>query len=93
MQEIAKFLSITPPSATALIDGLIESGMITRVADTSDRRMVRLEVSPQGRKILEKTHKDMMMRTSQVLEKLDPKDIDDLIRIMKKLQKAYEKNH
>ena len=93
MQEISKFLSITPPSATSLIDGLIESGMITRVADTRDRRMVRLEASPKGRKILEKTHKEMMVRMNQVLEKLDSKDIDDLIRIMKKLQKAYEKNH
>lgn len=93
MQEISKFLSITPPSATALIDGLIESGMITRVSDTSDRRMIRLEISPKGGKILEKTHKEMTERMRQVLEKLDSKDVDDLIRIMKKLKKVYEKNY
>ncbi|PIR46783.1 MAG: hypothetical protein COV07_02270 [Candidatus Vogelbacteria bacterium CG10_big_fil_rev_8_21_14_0_10_45_14] len=92
MQKISKFLSITPPSVTSLINGLINSGMITRVPDTRDRRMIRIEISPKGRKFLEKTHKEMTERMSQVLEKLDPKDIDDLVRIMKKLQKAYEKN-
>lgn len=93
MQEVAKFLSITPPSATSLIDGLIQSGMVTRVSDASDRRMIRLEISLKGKQILGKTHKEMMLHIRQVLEKLDSKDIDDLIRIMKKLQKAYEKDY
>jgi DNA-binding MarR family transcriptional regulator len=61
MQEVAKFLSITAPSATSLIDGLIQAGVISRNSSTSDRRIVHLEITAKGSQTLEKARKAMVV--------------------------------
>ena len=89
MREVSRFLCITPPSVTPLINGLIQLGMITRVPDDSDRRVIRLAITAKGKRTLEKVIKDMSLRLRQVLEKLGPSDIKHLTTIMQKLYKAY----
>ncbi|MFA7662795.1 MAG: MarR family transcriptional regulator [Patescibacteria group bacterium] len=90
MQEISKFLFITPPSVTPLINGLIKTKMISRISDDKDRRIVRLSITSQGKKTLEKACREMTSRMSEVLKKLDTKDHDDLIRIIQKLNQTYK---
>lgn len=91
MQEVAKFLFITPPSVTTLIEKLIKSGMVSRILDSKDRRVIRLKISPRGRTTVEKARKNMAIKIEEVFKKLDAKDINDLIRIMQKLNKIYKK--
>jgi len=49
MKDIADYLSITAPSATSLVGGLVKSGFVATVADTSDRRTSRLALTPAGK--------------------------------------------
>ena len=40
MKDLARFLSITPASATSLANGLVRMGVLERIADASDRRVI-----------------------------------------------------
>ena len=52
MNRLAKALGVTRPAATGLVDRLIHQGLAIRRGDPRDRRVVRVSVTPKGRKIL-----------------------------------------
>ncbi|HQT83053.1 MAG TPA: MarR family transcriptional regulator [Candidatus Paceibacterota bacterium] len=49
MKEVAAYLSITAPSATSLIRGLVKSGLVAHIADRRDRRASRLALTTRGK--------------------------------------------
>jgi len=85
MKEVAEYLCITPPSATSIIDHLVESNFIARQVDKKDRRTVRLVITPKGEKILKQSLDQKIKHLEQILSKLNPKEQDNLIKILKKL--------
>ena len=55
MRAVAEHLSITAPSATSLIGGLIKDGLVARGTSSRDRRASELSLTPEGKRMLEKT--------------------------------------
>ena len=55
MKDIADYLSITAPSATSLVAGLMKKGFVAQAADTYDRRALRLVLTAKGKTELKKT--------------------------------------
>lgn len=82
MREIAKYLRITAPSATALVEGLVKEGYLSRKADPSDRRRVRLAVSAKGTKTLHETTRTKRQAIRSVLSTLSASDTRELSRIL-----------
>lgn len=91
MKDIADYLCITPPSATSLINGLVKTKQLERVFDKDDRRLIRLAVTAKGRGTLEDGFKKITRRMQAVLSKLNEKERSDLIKILEKLSRAYNK--
>ena len=52
MHEIARFLDISRPGASGLINRLIAQQVARREHDVKDRRIVRVTLTPKGRKML-----------------------------------------
>jgi DNA-binding MarR family transcriptional regulator len=52
--ELATLEQVQPPSMTRIVASLTEAGMVTRVADTNDRRSVRVRITPAGERALER---------------------------------------
>ncbi len=52
MSDVADYLKIAPPTATALVNGLVDDGFLKRSADDKDRRRVLLEVTPKGKRCI-----------------------------------------
>ena len=52
MHSIAQFLDISRPAATGLINRLFDQQLARREHDAKDRRIVRVTLSPKGRKML-----------------------------------------
>jgi DNA-binding MarR family transcriptional regulator len=90
MKQVADHLSITPPSATSIIDALVKAKQIERAADTTDRRVVRLTLTTAGKKALEAGFKLQTKRVGEVLAKLDSEEQAHLVQILKKLQRVYQ---
>ncbi len=45
---LAGRLAVTPPSITAVVDGLVERGLVERRHDSSDRRRIAHALTPAG---------------------------------------------
>ncbi len=90
MKDVAEFLHITPPSATSLINRLVEGGLLKREIDKNDRRIIRLTITSKGEKILKKKLAQHFKRLSEIIEKLNKKEQEFLIQIFLKLQRIYK---
>jgi len=85
MKELAKALHITSPSATSFVSRLEKSHWVERYHDPLNRRLVRLRMSPTGKKLL---HVKMSKRRNElkdILRLLPAKDQIALARILKHL--------
>jgi len=52
--ELAAVEQVQPPTMTRIVATLSDSGMVTRVTDTADRRSARVRVTPAGKRCLER---------------------------------------
>ena len=85
MKDFAEFLSITPPSATSLIDTLIRSGLVERHEDEADRRSVKITISKAGEKYFKDGTDRMALKMRTGLEKLKSIEQEELTKILEKL--------
>ena len=53
--ELAAAERIQPPSITAVVARLEEAGLVARTVDDSDRRVSRLELTPAGVRLLDRS--------------------------------------
>src|SRR4051794_480573 len=52
MADLAERLEVVPRAVTTLVDGLEASGRVRRVADPTNRRVTRIELTEEGREAL-----------------------------------------
>jgi MarR family transcriptional regulator for hemolysin len=84
--ELAELLDLQPITLTRLLDRLAQNGLIERRPDPNDRRANRLFLTPAARPLLERlaTLGTGMMKT--VLEGLDAKAIERMLRDLETLR-------
>lgn len=85
MKDVSGYLCVAPPSATALIDHLSKGEYLDRVADTNDRRIVRLKITKKGQAELKKSYQIMAKHLKDVLKVLNKKETENFITILEKL--------
>jgi DNA-binding MarR family transcriptional regulator len=64
MGRLADALLCSLPNATGIIDRMVERGLVERVRDDGDRRLVRVSLAPRGRETLDEFE---MVRQQQLL--------------------------
>ena len=52
MKDLAEYLHIKPPSATAIVNQMIRAKLVVRERVAADRRAVRIRISTFGRKVM-----------------------------------------
>jgi len=86
MKEIASELNISLPAATGLIDRLHKIGMIKREYDESDRRIIRIKLTPKGKKSLDTVSDSKRRVTENIFSKLTEKERQDYLAILRKVK-------
>lgn len=92
MKNVARILSITPASATPLINGLVKMGALERTSDSSDRRIIRLRITANGRKALNAAEGTAKRELKRVFQQLSNKDRNNMISVLGKLSGILSKN-
>jgi len=90
MKDIAEYLSITPPSATSLINHLVEAKLVERIRDKKDRRIVRMNITGFGEKKFTEGMTMVADRMKKVLSSLNDKEKENLIKILEKISKTND---
>ena len=53
--ELAALEQVQPPTITAAVGRMEERGLVVRVPDRTDRRVARVEITAEGRRLLEQS--------------------------------------
>jgi len=85
MKNVAKYLNITPPSATFLVNNLIKLDLANRVHDDNDKRITRLVISAKGKKKLQAGFIKSKKYLHKKLSLLSTKERQNFISILKKI--------
>ena len=72
--ELAAHERVRPPTVTAAVVRLEERGLVVRRADPDDRRVVHVEITAAGRKLLARTRSRKTAFLSKRLAALDDHD-------------------
>jgi DNA-binding MarR family transcriptional regulator len=73
--QLAGRLALSKPTVTAVVDGLVERGMLVRSEVAGDRRAVKLSLTPAGRTALAATEAAMSERLAGVLIRCDDPEL------------------
>ena len=87
--EIAKNFNITPASVTSQIDTLVGIGLIERVFNQDDKRVIEVTLTKQGKDLLPKEIKKLNESSSWIFKSLTEKDESQLLEILRKI--SYSK--
>ncbi len=85
MKEIADCLHILSPSATDIINRLVKGGMLLRIKDASDGRIVRLALTPQGKALLSSGFKKIARKVKDTLGVLTEREKIELNELLAKI--------
>ena len=87
--EIAGQMIQAVPAITRLIDQLEKQGMITRERSADDRRVVFVEITAKGRKVLKELDGPVNKLHDQLLEKLSDTEVRQLSRLLEKARSGW----
>ena len=90
MKEFIEYFNLNAGTATRVIDQLVKKNLILREAINGDRRKVGLKLSEFGLIIYTKLKDIEKGEIGKVLDALSDDEIEDLIRILKKVNKIFE---
>jgi len=85
MRELARKMGGSFSNATVLVDRLVERGLVERMAEPEDRRVVLVRVSEEGRFLIEQLVTSWRAISPSILETLAPEELDtvhDALRIL-----------
>ncbi|MFJ8531805.1 MarR family winged helix-turn-helix transcriptional regulator [Streptomyces sp. NPDC093591] len=70
MADLAERLEVVPRAVTTLVDGLETSGKVRRVPDPTNRRVIRIELTDDGRETLRELHGARRSAAQEILAPL-----------------------
>jgi DNA-binding MarR family transcriptional regulator len=91
MGELSKIAQVTMPFMTEMVDGLVREGLLERVRDAEDRRVVKVKLSSQGRNIHKLFVKTRSREMESIFAKLDRKDQTELLKTLQKMSEILKK--
>ena len=89
-RELAELAGISAPTATRIVDGLLERGWVSRVADPTDRRAVVISLTGEGRAALAKKQREYLASRRQIADALDPHEQELAARLLRRLAAVIE---
>lgn len=89
--EIGERLQIARAQMTRLLDKLVDSGIVKRQIDKSDRRMTNIKLTAKGRAFLEESDIKIKDAIKEALSCLDGKELQELSDSLSTLQKIFAK--
>ncbi len=91
MSELAEALSIALSSATSMIDRLLNKGLVERIPDSHDRRLVLCQLTRHGRDEMERVWRIERQRITALAHALTEEELETVLHSMEILAAALER--
>ncbi len=86
MSELADQVGVSPPSASAMVDRLVEKGVLCREHSTEDRRKVVVRISPEGERKAEEVEAGILKLFVDLVEKLGPGTTEKWCQVLERVK-------
>jgi MarR family transcriptional regulator, organic hydroperoxide resistance regulator len=86
LAEIGEKLYIAKAHMTQLVNKLVELGLVERTLASSDRRIINISLTDQGRSILNEHKNSIMSSILESISRLTPQELQDLSISLNKLK-------
>lgn len=86
MAELAEALRVVPRSATGVVDGLVEAGLVERAADSANRRSVLVGLTDAGRGTLEELTQARRQTAEELFGSLSPDEQRQLLTLLTQVE-------
>jgi DNA-binding MarR family transcriptional regulator len=78
MRDLCAAEHVQPPSMTRIVAALADAGLVAREADPDDGRVVWVRVTPEGRRLLDRSRRRKEAYLARALRTLDPDEVATL---------------
>lgn len=85
MGELCQRMGLACSTTTDLIDRMERAGLLERVRDPHDRRVIRLRIKPRGQEILDAVIEARRRYLAGILSRLDGQELEELTRRLRQL--------
>jgi len=89
LSELAGHLGVTPPTASALVERLVQRGLITRVLDQKERRRITLTLTAEGARMMQQAQEAIREHVREKLRKLPPAELRRILGGMQLLGRVF----
>ncbi|MFI0740654.1 MarR family transcriptional regulator [Streptomyces sp. NPDC021100] len=93
MADLAELLEVVPRAVTTLVDALEANGAVRRVPDPSNRRVIRIELTEQGRETLRAMREARRAAVEEILSPLTAEQRDLLGGLLGELMRGQLPRH
>ncbi len=90
MGELSQALDVPLSTATRLVDWLVKSGYVARLADPGDRRVVRIALTETGQALHQAGNVLIKKQAEVLLRRFTTAEREELIRLLDKLAQALD---
>ena len=88
--QVAEMLRISPPTASQLVERLVQAGYVERIEDATDRRYVEARLTPLGLEQMKRMQRGRRDHLSHLLSQLNADELSKLLEGMRALVHVSE---
>jgi DNA-binding MarR family transcriptional regulator len=90
LNELAARMRIDTSTASRIVDGLVKRNLIERIIPPENRRSVNLYFTESGRKVCNNIHQTNDTYFTEVLDKLNQRELQDFLLTFEKVSDTME---
>jgi DNA-binding MarR family transcriptional regulator len=83
--QIAKCIMVKSSTVTGIVDRLEQKGLVTRLRNSPDRRVITIELTETGKKLAEKAPSPIQQKIVDGLKRISKTEIDQIVNSLIKL--------
>lgn len=88
IKSLSEALQVSAPSASSMVERLVEMGMLVRKQSRTDRREVLVRVTKAGQTALEEMDEMILTTVSDLMDKLTETEVEQWCRIYRRLREV-----
>jgi len=90
MSDIASELDVTLPTATSLVDRLVEKNYLSREGHADDRRVVLCRLSEEGQKTIGRIWSSTRTQSQKLLQGMETSKLQMFVEALQEMMKTSE---
>ena len=86
--ELAENLAVSLPRIASILNSLESKKLVEKTTDNVDKRETVVHITEVGKELVLSKKREAINKITRIMEKLDEEDINQYIRISKKIEKV-----